>query len=73
MLTESTARVGGALTLSKGHAFWLVTYTLFSLLVGATIPTPLYPIYQDLSDFSAGVLTVIFAVYMVTALQPRSL
>jgi hypothetical protein len=61
------------LTLSKSHAFWLIAYTLFILLVGATIPTPLYPIYQDLLGFSAGMLTVIFAVYMVTALQPRCL
>jgi len=36
--------------------------------VGATIPTPLYPIYQERFGFSSGVLTVVFAVYMVTAL-----
>ncbi len=68
MATERAARVGRARTLSKSLAFWLVAYTLFVLLVGATIPTPLYPIYQDLFGFSSGMLTVIFAVYMVTAL-----
>ena len=36
--------------------------------MGATIPTPLYPIYQERFGFSSGVLTVVFAVYMVTAL-----
>lgn len=59
---------GRSKTLSENHAFWLVAYTLFVLLVGATIPTPLYPLYQDLFGFSAGVLTVVFAMYMVTAL-----
>jgi MFS family permease len=68
VVTESIARLGGERTLSKDHAFWLVAYTLFILLVGATIPTPLYPIYQALFGFSAGVLTVVFAMYMVTAL-----
>jgi MFS family permease len=68
MATERAARLGGARALGRNHAFWLVAYTLFILLVGATIPTPLYPIYQDLFGFSAGVLTIVFAVYMVTAL-----
>src|SRR5215211_732766 len=67
-VTERAARLGGAQTLSKNHAFWLVAYTLFILLVGATIPTPLYPIYQYRFGFSVGVLTVVFALYMVTAL-----
>jgi predicted MFS family arabinose efflux permease len=68
MATQKAASLGGAQTLSKNHAFWLVAYTLFILLVGATIPTPLYPIYQDRFGFSVGVLTVVFALYMVTAL-----
>ena len=68
MTTEGAARLGRAHILSKNHAFWLVTYTLFLLLVGATIPTPLYPIYQERFGFSAGVLTVVFAAYMVMAL-----
>lgn len=68
MVNEPATTFGRSQTLSKSHAFWLVAYTLFVLLMGATIPTPLYPIYQDLFGFSAGVLTVVFAVYMVTAL-----
>jgi len=68
MVTLRAARLGVAQTLSKNHAFWLVAYTLVVLLVGATIPTPLYPVYQDLFSFSAGLLTIIFAVYMITAL-----
>ena len=68
MAIQRTGRLGRARNLSKNRAFWLVAYTLFILLVGATIPTPLYPIYQDLFGFSAGVLTVVFAVYMIAAL-----
>jgi predicted MFS family arabinose efflux permease len=68
MAIHRAGKLGRAHNLSKNRAFWLVAYTLFILLVGATIPTPLYPIYQDLFGFSAGVLTVVFAVYMITAL-----
>jgi predicted MFS family arabinose efflux permease len=68
MAIQGAARLSGARTLSKNRAFWLIAYTLFILLVGATIPTPLYLLYQDLFSFSAGVLTVVFAVYMITAL-----
>ena len=68
MVTQRAARLSGARNPSKNRAFWLVAYTLFVLLVGATIPTPLYPVYQDLFGFSAGVLTIIFAVYMIMAL-----
>lgn len=67
-MTQRAARLSGARNPSRKHAFWLVAYTLFVLLVGATIPTPLYPVYQDLFGFSAGVLTIVFAVYMITAL-----
>jgi MFS family permease len=68
MAVERAERSGRLRSLSKDRAFWLVAYALFLLLMGATIPTPLYPIYQDLFGFSAGVLTVVFSVYMVTAL-----
>jgi MFS family permease len=62
--TGRAATLGRPESLSKNHAFWLVAYTLFLLLAGATIPTPLYPIYQDRFAFSTGVLTVVFTVYV---------
>ena len=64
MATGRAATLGRPGALSKNYAFWLVAYTLFLLLAGATIPTPLYPIYQDRFAFSTGVLTVVFAVYV---------
>jgi predicted MFS family arabinose efflux permease len=67
-VSERAARSGGPRTLSKNRAFWLVAYALFLVLVGATIPTSLYPIYQNRFGFSAGVLTMVFAMYMVAAL-----
>lgn len=68
MVSERAARFGRSWTLSKIGAFWLVAYALFLVLAGATIPTALYPIYQNLFGFSAGVLTIVFAMYMVAAL-----
>jgi predicted MFS family arabinose efflux permease len=49
-------------------AFWLAgaTLTLFNAAVSA--PSPLYAIYQAKFGFSATVLTVIFAVYVVAVL-----
>jgi MFS family permease len=55
--------------LSKNRAFWLIAYALFLVLVGATIPTSLYPTYQNRYGFSAGVLTIVFALCVVAALS----
>jgi MFS family permease len=45
------------------RAFWLVAFAFTVLLLGTTVPTPLYVVYQADWGFSAGVLTLIFAVY----------
>jgi MFS family permease len=44
-------------------AFWLVAAVLTVTMLGTTLPTPLYVIYQDRWHFSAAVVTVTFAVY----------
>ena len=49
-------------------SFWIVAYSIFLLLAGATIPTPLFIVYQERLGFSDGVLTLIFAVYTVGVL-----
>ena len=53
-------------------AFWLLALVLTITMLGTTLPTPLYVIYQDRWHFSAAVVTVTFAVYaaavMVTLL-----
>ena len=46
-------------------AFWLVALTFTVLLIGTTVPAPLYVLYQAKWGFSAGVLTLVFAVYSV--------
>ena len=58
--------------LGPAQASWLLVYAGVMLFVGTTIPTPLYHVYQEEMHFSSGVLTLIFAVY-VLALLPSLL
>jgi MFS family permease len=44
-------------------AFWLVAYVFAATMLGTTLPTPLYVIYQGQWHFSSGIVTVIFATY----------
>ena len=46
-------------------SFWLIALANGVLLFGSAAPSPLYPVYQHLWGFSEGMLTVIFAVYVV--------
>jgi MFS family permease len=43
--------------------FWGAAYAYLVTMLGTTLPTPLYGLYQQRLGFSAGVLTVIFATY----------
>ena len=49
-------------------AFWLIAVVLTSIMLGTTLPTPLYVIWQGQWHFSAVLVTVIFAVYAVAVL-----
>ena len=49
-------------------AFWLTGYVFSAVILGTALPAPLYAIYQRQWHFSAGVLTLIFAVYAVAVL-----
>jgi MFS family permease len=49
-------------------AFWIVTYVFAAVMLGTTLPTPLYVIYQAQWHFSSGLTTVIFATYAVGVL-----
>ena len=54
-----------------GHgrvAFWLLAFVFTATMLGTTLPTPLYGIYQAQWHFSAFMVTVIFAVYAATVL-----
>jgi MFS family permease len=53
---------------SGERAFWLVAYAFFAVMLGTTLPTPLYPLYQRRFGFSELLITVIFAVYAVSVI-----
>jgi MFS family permease len=49
-------------------AFWLLALVLAGTMLGTTLPTPLYDIYQARLHFSAAIVTVTFAVYAVAVM-----
>jgi len=49
-------------------AFWLLALVLTATMLGTTLPTPLYVIYQAQWHFSSAVVTVTFAVYAAAVL-----
>ncbi|HEY3958604.1 MAG TPA: MFS transporter [Streptosporangiaceae bacterium] len=49
-------------------AFWLLAFVFSATMLGTTLPTPLYVIYQARWHFSAAMVTVIFAVYAAAVL-----
>jgi MFS family permease len=44
-------------------AFWLLAFVFTATMLGTTLPTPLYVVYQAQWHFSSAIVTVIFAVY----------
>jgi MFS family permease len=54
--------------LSRPVAFWLIAYAFAVTMLGTTLPTPLYVIYQAQWHFSTSVITLIFATYAVGVL-----
>ena len=59
-------RSAGAETGGDGtHPLWLTAYAFTVVMAGTTLPTPLYPAYEQRWGFSALVITVIFAVYAI--------
>ncbi len=60
----SRRRPGGEVPPPRGGpAFWLLALVLTVTMLGTTLPTPLYVIYQGRWHFSAAIVTVTFAVY----------
>jgi MFS family permease len=53
---------------SRRVAFWLLALVLTITMLGTTLPTPLYVIYQGRWQFSAAMVTVTFAVYAVAVI-----
>jgi MFS family permease len=67
-LTEDVAPARRRLTARGPVAFWIVTYLFTAVMLGTTLPTPLYVVYQAQWHFSSGLTTVIFASYAVGVL-----
>jgi MFS family permease len=55
-------------SVSRRTGFWLIAYLFVASMLGNTLPTPLYVIYQSQWLFSSGVITLVFAAYAAGAL-----
>src|SRR6201996_3938272 len=62
-LDQPPATRTGRLTAPRRAAFWLVAGIFTTTMLGTTLPTPLYDIYQAQWHFSSALVTVIFVVY----------
>jgi MFS family permease len=62
-LDESGAAGRHRIVVSRPTAFWVVAWLYALTLLGTTLPTPLYVIYQARWHFSSGIITLIFASY----------
>ncbi len=51
--------------LGRGPAFAVVAYAFTVVMLGTTLPTPLYSVYRQRFGFSLLMITVIFATYAV--------
>lgn len=54
--------------LTRGPGFVLSLALVLAMMVGASAPSPFYPVLQAELGFSAGTMTTIFGVYAVTLL-----
>ena len=52
-------------TMSDGHGFWVVAVAFTLVTAYATVPTPLYPLYQAADDIPVPMVTLIFAAFAV--------
>ena len=62
-LDEAIADDRQRLAEAREVAFWLIAYVFAVTMLGTTLPTPLYVIWQSQWHFSSGVITLIFAAY----------
>jgi MFS family permease len=62
-LDPPSAAERGRPAVPRRITFWLVASVLTATMLGTTLPTPLYDIYQARWHFSAAIVTVTFAVY----------
>lgn len=55
----------GLRPVSPRAGFWIVAAVFTTVTAYATIPTPLYPLYQQQDDFPVTVVTLIFAAFAI--------
>ena len=67
-LDRSLAAGRGRLAVPRRVAFWLLALVFTITMLGTTLPTPLYVIYQAQWHFSAAIVTLTFAVYAAAVL-----
>ena len=67
-LDDSLVAEHGRLAVPRQVAFWLLALVFTITMLGTTLPTPLYVIYQAQWHFSAAIVTVTFAVYAAAVL-----
>jgi MFS family permease len=48
-----------------GTGFWLIAFAFLTAMAFSTVPSPLYPLYQQRDGFSTFTVTIVFAVYAV--------
>ena len=63
LATAAPAAGPGRRAAHRRVAFWLMAFVFGATMLGTTLPTPLYVIYQDQWHFSSAIVTVIYAVY----------
>lgn len=51
--------------ISHGAGFWVVASAFVLVMAYATVPTPLYPLYQERDGFPVAVITLVFAAFAV--------
>jgi len=49
--------------LGRAAGFALISYAFLVTMVGTTLPTPLYPLFEQRYDFGELIVTLVFAVY----------
>lgn len=67
-MTDGRARPHGAGRLGgAGHAagFWIVAAVFLTVMAYSTVPTPLYPLYEQRDGFAVSLVTVIYSSYAI--------
>lgn len=62
---DSAVNAAGQSPRRHHRGFWVVTVVFVLVMAYATVPTPLYPLYQEADGFASSTTTVVFAAFAV--------